>query len=404
MISPSDAEAAIARHCAAVGDEACDVARSIGRVLRVPLRADRDSPAYDRVMMDGYALRVGDASIGGEQRYRVCGTAAAGHPSPGIGAIDEAIEVMTGAVLPEGSDSVVPIEWCRREGDNVVVAPPAGALPLRNGLYVHPRGSEGRAGRLVIEAGLVMGPAEAAVAATEGVRTVRTGRTLHLRLVTTGDEVVPPESQPLAWQIRGSHAAALSALFSLFGPVDWAHAHASDRRGDLRATLASALEDADLLLVAGGVSRGRFDLVPDVLASLDVRPVFHRVAQRPGKPLWFGTRGDVPVFGLPGNPVAVIVCARRYVVQATALRSGAQPREPMAVSVRGAAQALPGLTHFLPVSVGADGVVPMPTANSADLHALVGSDGFVEIPPSDPVEPDGRDASLPIPFYPWSRR
>jgi len=286
----------------------------------------------------------------------------------------------------------------------VVVTPPPDAPPPAPGLYVHARGAGGRRGRVVVGAGTRLGPAEAAVAASEGVRAVRASPPLRVRLVTTGDEVVSPDAAPLPWQIRGSHATGLQALLSAHGPIDWWHGHARDRQDELAATLAAALRDADLLLVAGGVSRGRFDLVPGALQSLGARELFHRVAQRPGKPLWFGVRGDVPVFGLPGNPLAVLVCARRYVVPAMDLRLGATPRAPLMLATRGRGAGLAGLTLYVPARLEADAAVLMPAANSGDLHALVGSDGFVEIPPpDDPAAPAAGEPPGPSAFYAWSR-
>lgn len=363
--------------------ERCGLSVAAGRILRRALTASRPAPPFDRVMMDGYAVSS-SAFRGGKRRFRIAGVAPAGHPAPALLTPDTAVEVMTGGMLPVGADAVVPVEWCRRDGDSVEVAP---QRPVTDGLFVHRLGSSRATGDIVLAAGARLGPAELAVAATEGAVELEVAVRPRVTLVTTGDEVVPPDAQPLPWQLRASHPSALAPLFAHWGAGEWHHAHAPDREEALEIALAAALESSELVLVAGGVSMGRWDLVPAALLRLGVECEFHGVRQRPGKPLWFGRRGRRLVFGLPGNPLSALLCARHYAIPALQRLLGAAP----AAAVRGRlATPLardPRLTSFCACALDEHGrLLPTRPDNSGDLHALVGTAGMITLEPgSEPL-------------------
>lgn len=344
-----------------------------GRVLRETVVAERDAPPFDRVMMDGFAV-AGDRPRA--EGWRIVGLAAAGHPPPYLNAEDEAVEVTTGCPLPPGTRCIVPVEDTRREGDRLFLNEGASLQP---GRFIHRQASDGAAGRIVLKSGIRLGPAELAIAATEGRDSLCVSVLPRIRLLSTGDEIVPPGQALRPEQIHGSHAAALGGLFA---GADFAQRHAMDDPEALQTALAELLEQSDVLLITGGVSRGSRDFVPEALYALGVEKIFHRVAQKPGKPLWFGMRGNTLVFGLPGNPNSALICARRYVVPAVEVWCGAAPPENLRLSVEGDPVVYDDLTHFMPVRIQDGALMLCPAATSGSLHALAGSSGFVEIPPA----------------------
>jgi molybdopterin molybdotransferase len=376
----------------------CALREAHGRVLRADVRADRPAPPFDRVMMDGIAIRF-DEWREGHREFAVQAVVPAGVAPPECRARC-AIEVMTGGVLPPGCDAVLPIEWTERDGDRVrITSAHPRADELKRGSFIHACGVDGDAGRIVLGEGQRLGPCELAVAATEGAVTLRVNRVPRVCIVTTGDEVVPAEVQPEPWQIRGSHAVALGALLAEYGAVHCSERHARDNDDALREVLGKLIDDSDVLLVTGGVSKGRWDRVPAMLGSLGVEKRFHAVAQRPGKPMWFGTRGATVVFGLPGNPLSVIACARRYVVPWLDRFRGAH----VAVTrrVRCQVRSDGAMTTFHPVVIRGESVEVLSPRNSGDLHALVGSDGLVECPPSGG---DSIETNSLFSFYGWRTR
>ncbi len=332
------------------------LADAVGEVLCEPLRADRAMPPFDRVTMDGIALSFATWQRGCRE-FCIEGIQAAGKAALRRRRPVGCIEVMTGAVLPVGCDCVVPVEeievrdgWARVTGD------------VERGQFVHRAGSDARKGALLVPAGKVLDGPVIAVAASVGKTHLRVAKRPTIAIVSTGDELVEVGERPLPHQIRRSNAHALAASLRLHGYRDVMLLHARDDERQIAATLRKALA-ADVVLLTGGVSKGRFDFVPGVLRKLGVREVFHRVRQRPGKPLWFGVRGKKLVFGLPGNPVSCLVCLHRYLFSSVELDL-AKPIK------RGA------LTVFQPVCNGA----PVTMNTSGDFADLAKSDGFVEIP------------------------
>lgn len=396
MLTPAEAEAAIAAAIVPVSQEELPLAACAGRVLRSPLTAERDAPPFDRVAMDGIAF----ASTSNARRFCVAGTQAAGSPAQALAAPGDCFEVMTGATLPEGCDTVVPIEQVRLAGGHAELAAGSAAAPWR---HVHRRGSDARAGDRILESGTRLAAPELAVAASAGQALLAVSRAPRIAVITTGDELIEPGEPILPHQIRRSNAYGLAAALSLAGFPPAANLQLPDREDAIASALRAALAGNDVLVISGGVSAGRFDHVPAVLASLGVRCVFHGIAQRPGRPMWFGTgAGGAAVFALPGNPVSVLVCLARYVMPALRRLAGArEPPQPLAVLARDVACEKP-LAWFVPVTLGYDLqgralAAPRPTGGSGDFISLAGTDGFVELPPG----PANHVAGLAVPFYHW---
>lgn len=397
MLTPAEADAAIAAVLGQVPEQELPLAACAGGVLRGEVRAERDAPPFDRVAMDGIAYA---ASAGTRRSFRIAGVQPAGSPPLTLDSTDACIEVMTGAMLPFGCDTVVPVERIRIADGNATFEDGYTPAPGQN---VHRRASDARAGDLLLAPGTRLGAPEIAIAASAGLARLAVSRLPRIAVISTGDELVEPGLPILDHQIRRSNSHGLAAALALAGFAPATDRHLPDDAAELERALALELDRNDVLVLSGGVSAGRFDHVPAVLSSLGVRKVFHQVAQRPGRPLWFGTRAPGRlVFALPGNPVSVLVCLARYVIPALAALSGARaPARRMAALARPFEFKAP-LTCFLPVTLGYDQdgrtlAEPRPTGGSGDFISLAGTDGFVELPPGPALHPMG----LVVPFHRW---
>lgn len=399
MLTPAEADTEIAAHFAQAPEELVSLLACAGRVLRQDVRAERDAPPFDRVAMDGIAI-ASAAFRDGLREFRVAAIQPAGAPPLALSAPADCIEVMTGASLPQGCDAVVPSE-------RILVS--EGVATLEDGqapepwLHVHRRASDARAGDLLLCAGTRLAGPELAIAASAGLPRLSVARLPRIAVISSGDELVDPGLPLLDHQVRRSNSYGLAAALQLAGFPPTTDLHLPDQRAVLEQALADALGRHDLLVLSGGVSAGRFDYIPAVLATLGVRKVFHQVAQRPGRPLWFGVKDPGPaVFGLPGNPVSTQVCVSRYVIPALLAASGARgTARPTVALARGFDFPAP-LNYFLPVVLeydreGRTVAVPKPTGGSGDFISLAGTDGFVELPRG----PANHPAGLVVPFYRW---
>lgn len=365
----------------------------VGRVLREPVLAQRDAPPYDRAMMDGFAFRVVDAEAQ-SGTLSVCGKIAAGEPGRTLGAVAAACEIMTGAILPADADTVVPYEEIEMSKNGILIPKSA----FIKGRFIDRQASNHEAGSVVLSKGLKLHAAELAVAATEGHESLWVNASLTLHLITTGDEVVSISEEPKAWQIRGSHAAALSALVKS-PDVTFSSEHVSDHFDALKDSIENALKSQAWLLICGGVSKGEKDYVIQALESLGAEIHFHRVAQRPGHPMAFAIFEKKAIFCLPGNPLSVLCTARRHLIPAIERYRGAKACSfPIPLSIPESLAASVDVTRFLPVKIESGRVSLLSFRNSGSLHALAGSSGFIEIPPSKDSYPSGTSFA----YLPWS--
>jgi len=400
VLTPAEADRLIGQHLQCLPIESLPLAQCAGAVLRENIYAERDQPPYDRVAMDGIALDSG-AVGGGGRSFHIQATQAAGDAPLTLGAAADCIEVMTGAVLPAGCDSVVPVEQLTIADGQAQLAPDARIEPWQN---VHRRGSDTRQGTLLLRAGQRLRAPEIAIAASAGMARVRVASQPMLAVISTGNELIDPGEPVLAHQVRRSNAYAIVSALREHGFQRVADDHIRDDAGELRERLRFHLETHDVLVLSGGVSMGRFDLVPKVLGELGVRTIFHKVAQRPGKPLWFGVANSgAAVFGLPGNPVSTLVCLARYVLPALRGSLGQSPERAQRLALGAPVTVTPALTYFLPVRLepddwGRDWAVPAPTNGSGDFTALAGTDGFIELPPGPNTYAKGFVTRL----YRWS--
>ncbi len=378
MVSVQQAEEIIQSVPAAVHPETVPLQQAINRVLAEEVTADRDLPPFNRVAMDGYAVDSRGFSPG--KSYTIAGVQAAGTEPLLLAHSDTCIEIMTGAVLSGGADAVIPYEWGIADGTTFTPHPHITVTPWMN---VHRKGADARQGETVLAIGTVISPAEVAVMASVGKASVNVYGFPATALVSTGNELVPVQTRPLAHQIRQSNTPALQAALATLGwKADLFHFKDDDNL--LYTSLNDLLARYDVLILSGGVSKGKFDYLPQILEKLKVKKLFHSVAQKPGKPFWFGCRPDGKVvFALPGNPVSAHLCFYRY-IRPWILRS-MRVTVPM-VQARLASEVhfeLP-LTYFLQVEIrteqGMLWAVPVAGHGSGDFINLKNVHGFLELP------------------------
>jgi molybdopterin molybdotransferase len=300
--------------------ETVAVDAALDRVLGEDVVATRDVPPFAGSAMDGFALRSADSATAVGAGLVVVGESRAGAPAPLEVGAGEAIRISTGAVLPGGADAVIPVELTREAGGRVHLSEEVVA-----GRNVRGAGDDLRAGGTVLPRGSRLGPAELGVAVAAGRGELLCARRPRVAIVATGDELVAPGADLQPGQIHNSNAVTLAALARRAGAEVVTAGGAADTAQATRDALAEALEQADVVIASGGVSVGPHDHVKGALAALGVAEGFWRVALRPGKPTWFGTRGEQLVLGLPGNPVSAMVTFVLFARPALAALQGADP-------------------------------------------------------------------------------
>lgn len=352
---------------------------SVGRVLAQEVAADRDYPPFARAMMDGFAVCSADAG----QTVRLIGTVAAGDP-PGLEVTPgHCVAIFTGAACPPGADAVVPHESAVR--DQQQVALPAVVPP---GAHLAAVGSECPSGTVLFRAGQPITPLVVAVLATFGVASVRVWRSPRVRIISTGSELVPCHQTPSPWQIRNSNGPMLAAMAQAMGLPRPATVHVNDRLEAIVQAL-DATQDADFILVSGGVSAGTFDLVPEAVVAWGGQIVFHKVSQKPGKPLLVAVRGPQVVFGLPGNPLACHLGFDRYVAAAIRQRLGLPPLpQPWPGVLASPLRWKGGRTFFLLAraeraedAAAPWSLRPLSGTSSADLFTPSRANCYIRLPP-----------------------
>ena len=395
MLTTAEAREKILAAMPELAAEAVEVSAATGRILRQTVVAERDQPPFDRVMMDGIALAHADLASGTRSFPLQCAQMA-GEPAvklePG-----KAIEIMTGASLPLGADCIVPVERIIVEGG---VATLEDGYEAEQRQFIHPRASDHAEGSKLLTPGKCITPLDIAVISSAGLTELAVSRAPVIRIISTGDELVPAGENIKPHQIRMSNGPAMQAMLQQHGYADCDHDHLIDEREVLSEWIAVHLDAADVIILSGGVSMGKADYVPEVLADLGVEVIFHKISQRPGKPMWFGRGPDGQVvFALPGNPVSALICCRQYVIPALAKASLAAAKAPEFASLASDVTFNPDLTCFQPVrliSNAAGQVLAMPvkTNTSGDFTALSATDGYVELAREQTIFPSGTPVFL----------
>jgi molybdopterin molybdotransferase len=383
MLQVAEAQAVILQHARPLAPQMVTVTSEVlGRVLAEDVASDIDMPPYDQSMMDGFAVRTADLSTGSAILTVIEEVMAGRTPQLPV-ASGEATRIMTGAPLPAGADAVIPVERTRMlDGQRVQIDEPRPSA----GKNILAQAKQMRRNEPVLPAGTVLRPQTIGLLAMVGRTSVQVYPSPTVAVIPTGDEVVEAEQMPGPGQIRNSNGPMLLAQVSRAGGLPRYLGIARDRVESLRPLIAEGLKSS-VLVLSGGVSAGKLDLVPGVLQELGVQAHFHKVEMKPGKPVLFGTHAEgTLVFGLPGNPVSSLVCFELFVRPAIRRLRGRSDPVPELVPMPLAEDFLyvteRPTYHPARVEAGPDGwrVRPVPWFGSADLRALAQTDALVLLP------------------------
>jgi molybdopterin molybdotransferase len=357
---------------------ASDPTRALGRILAENIPADRNYPPFNRSTRDGFALRAADAAEAGV-KLRLIGESRAGVPFDGTVETGTCVHIMTGAAMPRGANTIVMVEDARIEGDSVIIEKIAHVSA-----HFVLEGQETRVGESVVTKGKRLGYAELAMAAQVGRPRLLVAKKPRVAILSTGDEVIAVDQPPKKFQIRNSNSISLAAQVALAGGEPLMLGNVPDDLSKLKARIEEALS-ADIVVLTGGVSVGKYDHVEQVLRELGAEFYFDAVAIRPGKPAVFGFCKDTPVFGLPGNPVSTMVTFELFVVPAIELLSGFSPH-PLGVfkaKLSHPVDEKPPLAHFLPARVSWPGGEPTVEVihweGSGDIGSVVRGNCFLAV-------------------------
>jgi molybdopterin molybdotransferase len=372
LISPEEAEKLILANAKLLGVESLRLEKSLGRVLREDLLADRPFPPFDRVTMDGISFRFSDFK--GDPLF-LQGIHAAGHPIPPALKPGHCWQVMTGSILPSDCDTVVPYEEVTINDETAEI----NGLPTP-GIFIHREGSDASQGDLIIKAGTRLSPGHLGIMASIGAAEIKVSQLPKIKILTTGDELIPIDQFPLPHQLRQSNGQTLVSAIHDWGPADVTWTHLADDLEKTTAGIAEAIGNADLVILSGGISKGKKDFVRPALESLQGQAIFQGVAQRPGKPLafWKG------VVALPGNPNSTLTTFQRYVVPLLRRMTGVEDAQTITHALAMPIAQHPLLTQLLPTKLNSEGkAVALSPQNSGDFLTPLSGTGYLEIPPGD---------------------
>ena len=396
MISVEEAKQIVFQTVRDYGIEPIPLSQAVGRVLREDLLADRDFPPYDRVTMDGIAINR--KHFKPQKKFTIEGIAAAGAPQMTLKNKDNCLEVMTGSILPLETDAVIRYEDLIIDNQKAEI----NLDHIKQDQNIHRKGFDRLEKSLLIKSGIQISPAEIGVAATIGKSHVKVSQLPKCMIISTGDELVPVKDAPLPHQIRRSNVHSVIAALETYN-IDADKEHLMDDKAELSLRLKQILEQYDVLILSGGVSKGKFDYLPEVLENLGVKKLFHKIRQRPGKPFWFGQASSgARIFALPGNPVSSFMCTQIYVMDWLRQCLGL----PKILNPYGILQEdlifKPDLTYFAQVKIaynekGQILAYPIEGNGSGDLANLVDADAFIRIPKG--MNEFKKGAAYPLYFY-----
>jgi len=378
MVSVEEATGIIGSHLFKPLHEAVPLHDAVGRVLAEKIVADRDFPPFNRVAMDGIALRY-EQWQSGSMDFVIEGVQAAGAPAQQLRDFSQCIEVMTGAMLPVDTDTVVRYEDVEISGDTARVV----VHKMLPGQHIHQQGQDAKQGEVLLQPGMMLSPAEIALLASVGKSKVDVVVFPKAAIVASGDELVDVHEVPEPHQIRRSNTYAIQAAMETLG-WEGNQFHLMDRKDSMLESLKMVINTVDVVILSGGVSKGKFDFVPQVLQELGVKKLFHQVTQRPGKPFWFGVseKGKI-VFALPGNPVSTYMCFYRFIKPWLLKSVGVAIPDSKAILATDFVFE-PQLTYFLQVSVKNENgklmAYPDAGGGSGDFANLKNITGFLELP------------------------
>ncbi|KYG74509.1 molybdopterin molybdochelatase [Roseivirga ehrenbergii] len=351
----------------------------VGLILNEDLKADRPFPPFDRVTMDGIAIAFSEFEKG-QRSFKIEKTIPAGTPQYTVKNAAKCVQIMTGAMMPIGLDTVIRYEDITITDDTATVNIET-VKPQQN---VHFKGMDKQSGDTLLKKGIRLGAPEMNIAAAIGKAELSVLIPPKAVIITTGDELVPIETTPEAHQIRRSGNYGVQALLNQYG-IETSMHHMNDNKAVMKEDLAALIKTYQCIVLSGGVSKGKFDYLPEILEELGVQKHFHKVNQRPGKPFWFGTAPNgTTIFALPGNPVSSFMCASVY-IQAWVNASLKTESKSIKVKLNKEVNFPPPLTYFLECAIAIDenGTLtasPFIGHGSGDFANLAVADGFVILP------------------------
>jgi len=391
LTSVKDALNIILNNSENFGIEEIDFLNSDGRILKEDIIANRDFPPFDRVSMDGVAIDI-NAFNKGQRKFRIEGVQAAGGSQLTLQNSENCIEAMTGAMLPINTNAVIQYELT--EIKNGIVS-----LNIDDVKYyknIHKKGLDCKKGTVLIVKNTMISAAEIGVLATIGKSLVKVEKQPKICIISTGDELVEVDKTPLPHQIRRSNAFTLVALLKRLN-LTTDTLHIKDDKDLLKQKIKQVLNNYDVLLFSGAVSKGKFDFIPEVLNDLGVEKLFHRVKQKPGKPFWFGKKECKTVFAFPGNPVSTFVSCLKYFYPWYYKSVGLEIPNDTAI-LASDFEFKSTLTYFLQVKLenknGCLYVLPLIGNGSGDLANLAVADAFIELPAEESVFKKGQVHSV----------
>jgi len=362
------------------GVEKVSLSKSYGRVLRENIIADRDFPPYNGVTMDGIAIKFDDYN-NGVKKFEIEGIAAAGNPQKELIQNNFCLEVMTGSIMPKGADTVIQYEHLEIKNNSAILLD----FDEKQNQNVHKKGFDRKKGDLIISEGTLIGSPEIGVLATVGKNEVLVSKLPKTLIISTGDELVDVEEIPLPHQIRRSNVFRLKTALQKY-KIEVDTAHLLDDYDQIVEKLKGYLNTYDLIMLSGGVSKGKFDFLPKALEELGVEKLFHRIAQRPGKPFWFGVfENKKVVFAFPGNPISSFMSMQQYFTIWLEKSLQLNPKPKTYAVLGNDVFFKPDLTYYLEVKVdfsekGEIIASPVKGNGSGDLANLVEADAFIVLP------------------------
>ncbi len=377
MVSVEEALRLVLENAISAKIESVDFQASLGRILAEDLVADRDFPPFDRVTMDGIAIDF--LALGaGQKKFRILEMQAAGDEQKTLDSHENCIEIMTGAVLPKNSDTVVRYEDLEIENGFATIL--ADIKPHQN---VHFQGQDKLSGQVLVRKGQEINASHVAIAASIGKKDLAVWALPKIAIASSGDELVGISEVPLPHQIRLSNVYAIASILKkVSAAVDIFHIN--DTLDGSVSKIEELLQNYDVLIFSGGVSMGKKDFIPQALAQNKVKQIFHKIAQKPGKPMWFGKNDTTIVFALPGNPVSTYLCTIKYVLPWLKKNLGILEEKNPSVILKEEIVFKPKLNYFLQVKIQNDKgclyATPLKHHGSGDFISLAEADGFIELP------------------------
>jgi molybdopterin molybdotransferase len=360
------------------GTEQIRFDQSLGRVLHEDIFADRDFPPFDRVSMDGIAITV-EPFNKGIRTFKIEGIQAAGSPQLTLKNTSNCIEVMTGSILPKNAEAVIPYELVEIENGTAKVV----SNDLKYFQNIHKKGLDKKQNDLLVKKNTIISAAEIGIFASVGKSMVTVAKNPKVMIISTGDELVEVEENPAVYQIRRSNVHTLVSLLERLH-INSETLHISDDKTILKEKIKAVLNEYDVLLFSGAVSKGKFDFLPEVLDELNVKKLFHRVRQKPGKPFWFGKKESKTIFAFPGNPVSTFVSCLKYFYPWYQKSVEVNFKNQQFAVLAENFSFKPDLAYFLQVKLenkkGILYAIPIVGNGSGDLANLVETDAFLELP------------------------